>query len=108
MLIGEWAPDRSVFQNGNLAGGYALYINTNGTAATVMEPGSIHMKWQATYRATNFVLTLRDEPRPWLRNTSTNEWTYDPKAKTLHPSHSNDVLRRRRDFIPKGVIEASQ
>ena len=107
-LIGEWAPDDAVFQNGGVASGYAIYINTNGMAATVMGPEFIDIKWHAIYDATNHVLTLRDDPHPWLQNTSTNNLTYDPKTKTLHQFHPNEVLRRHRDFVPKSVIQASQ
>ena len=101
-LIGEWAPDHSVFQHGDVASGYAIYINTNGMAATVMGPEFIDIKMHAIYDATNDVLTL------WLQNTSTNNLTYDPKTKTLHQFHPDEVLKRHRDFVPKSVIEEGE
>jgi hypothetical protein len=109
-LVGEWADEHTTFQNGQVASGCALYINTNGAAASVSGPAIIGFKFYATYDATNYVLTLRRNPEPSIGITQSVcfSYIYNPKARTLSSTNSVLLLRRHQDHVSYAQIEASK
>ena len=105
-LVGEWASEASEFNGGPISKGTAVYVGTNGFAAIISAPPPIGAKGSATYNAKKRVLTITMINDG--KQIGPYDFTYDRKSKTLRSrkgEFGNEPFARRRDRIPKHVLE---
>ena len=100
------------FDGEAIVSGGAVYLGADGFAAIICTPPPIGMAGTASYDAKKRMLTLKlkDNSSPPQRQTVTI--IYDPNAQTLTSKPAQDVikenLKRRKDKIPKWVIEETK
>jgi len=105
-LAGEWAQSSAEFTDGEISKGTALYVGTNGFVAIITTPPPIGEKGSGSYSPKRRVLTvtMTDDNK----STRKYEFAYDPKGKTFKSREGhfrNEKFTRRRDKIPKHVLE---